>query len=90
MYAGERRTYAGAGRNSLTEMLDSKTNWPILLFKEEVMERKIVSSCTSIGSSTTPIQNMKIFFLSFLCHPHRITSGLCNPNTHLKKDFQII
>ena len=24
-------------------------------------------------------------FLSFLCHPHRITSGLCNPEMHLKK-----
>jgi len=27
-------------------------------------------------------------FLSFLCHPHRIASGLCNPDMHLKKDFQ--
>jgi len=28
-------------------------------------------------------------FLTFFCHSHRVAFGLCNPNTHLKKDFRI-
>jgi len=47
-----------------------------------------VSSCTSISSFAISTQHENTF-LSFLCHPHKVVYGLCNPETHLKKDFQI-